>query len=77
MNPIQKSTFTQGGFVLHKIPAACAGWKISAWYSEDGGVTDVERIRISDRRSGRASSADWQKAACLGRVYRDAVEVAV
>lgn len=41
---IQRSVFSTGGFVLHKIKGRTAKTKYSAWYDEKGKLLDCERI---------------------------------
>ena len=62
---MQKSTFANGGFVMHKIPTVMGTTVMSVWCDKDGNVLDIER------RDGRKpSKSDRLSAASHGRIYK-------
>jgi hypothetical protein len=64
---IQKSTFSTGGFVLHKITSATGATTMSAWYDKDGKLLDIDR-----RDNRKATDSDRKQAESYGRIYKDA-----
>lgn len=77
-----KSTFSDGSFVLHKIPnviqdhsgAVGSGWhKVSAWYTADGTLVDCEYYDKAN--TARTIPKRWVAARSqlerLGRIYAD------
>jgi hypothetical protein len=63
-NP-QRSEFSDGGFVLHKIDG-----HTSAWYDAKGTLLDAEsRDRLGRMRPVQRDGPAWQRLQSLGRVY--------
>lgn len=57
---MQLSTFSNGGFVIHKIYIGESRCRFSAWFDADGKILDCERI---DARGRPYPASDKQKAA--------------
>jgi hypothetical protein len=53
MTTIQMCRFSNGGFVLHKIPTATGNGRISAWYGPDGRCLDAELFTGLGQMNGR------------------------
>ena len=66
---MQVSYFTDGGFVIHKIPTRSGGSRLSAWFNSEGVLIDAESINILGR-SYRPSRADLEQCESLGKAYR-------
>ncbi len=66
MRPLQKATFPDGGFVLHKIPFSDKN-TISAWYDKKRKLIDAE-FSPSERKIKEGGPA-WDKAADYGRIW--------
>lgn len=69
---IQKATFSDGGFILHKIKLACVKGKCSAWYDSNGVLIDAERITSRDisfpvKRNGPI----WSELENIGKIYKN------
>lgn len=67
---IQKQTFSNGGFVLHRIPYG-EGVKLSAWFDNEGQLVDVEYFLKSGKRY-RATDNVKRIARLTGQFWRDA-----
>lgn len=47
---MQCHTFSNGGFVIHKIPFN--GGKLSAWFDADRNLLDIEKFDRNGRKTG-------------------------
>ena len=65
---IQKCSFPDGGFVLHKITGDFSG-HCSAWYKKDGSLIDIEVILNGRARSFKIGGVYWQECERVGRIY--------
>jgi hypothetical protein len=66
---MQVSYFTDGGFVLHKIPTRAGATYLSAWYDKNGNLLDCEAINILGR-SYRPSKLDREHLVTLGNICK-------
>lgn len=67
---IQKQTFSNGGFVLHRIPYG-EGGKLSAWFDQNGNLLNVEYFLKSGKRY-RATDNVKRIAQLTGQFWRNA-----
>jgi len=67
---IQKQTFTNGDFVLHRLPYNEDG-KLSAWFDASGKLKDVEYFLKSGKRY-RATENVKRIAQIYGNFWKDA-----
>lgn len=63
----QKQTFSNGGFVLHRIPYN--GGKLSAWFDADGQLIDAEYFLQSGKRY-RTTEGAKQTAQRFGNIFK-------
>jgi hypothetical protein len=67
---MQVSKFSNGGFVVHKIPYG--NGKISAWFDQDGILQDVERFDKNGRKTGQNIYKVMDYARVIGQRIHDA-----
>ncbi len=68
---IQKATFTDGGFVLHKIKGNFNG-KASAWFDAQGVLLDAEQITIGGvSRPVKRDGKIWHFISSVGRAWKN------
>jgi hypothetical protein len=65
----QIQTFTNGGFVVHKIYISGSKCKFSAWYDADGKLENAARYDAHNREF-EATEAQRKELNRLGRMYR-------
>ena len=61
-----KTTFPDGGFVLHKIPFSDKN-NISAWFDKNKKIIDAQFM--PSERQVKPNGPAWDKAADYGRMY--------
>lgn len=65
---MQKQTFSNGGFVLHRIPARNCNGKLSAWFDAQGALLDIEAFDKLGRAK-RPSRDDKAHCVTIGKTY--------
>jgi hypothetical protein len=68
---MQKSTFPNGGFVLHRYtnPGYFKG-RISAWFDSNGTPLEAEILHNERSRPVKKGGPIWQDLVILGRIWR-------
>lgn len=67
---MQKNTFPDGGFVLHKIFSFTTKGHHSAWYDKDGNLLDAEHIILLASRPVKRGGPVWRELDNLGKVWK-------
>lgn len=67
---IQKSSFSDGGFVLHRITGLSkAGSRVSAWYDASAALVDAEIIGDGRNSSVTHDGPIWRRLQEIGAVW--------
>jgi hypothetical protein len=61
---MQLSYFTNGGFVIHKLPYGSG--KISVWFDQNGAVLDIEKFDKNGRKTGAGLNGAITRAKSIG-----------